>query len=386
MMHLLLISPGNSIHTKRFIENLLNLGLKITLLDSVDNIMESSANYHFIRYPVSRHFYTVKKFLGEKNEKNFHSWRQSRKIKKICRQIKPDVIHLHGINRRALEIALTGFHPVVFTAWGSDINDLAEKDSDFFTKDAVKRALLKADLVTGDTPQLLERAEHLAGRKLKKELFFFGIDLSKFKPGYRGEADELRKRLKIPENAKILLSVRSMRRKMGHHLILEAFSIACKNSDNLYLIFKKFLPDENIYIEELKVLAEKMGLSKKVIWINETAYGDMPAEYALADIVINYPEQDGLPVSLFESAACKRPVVTAGLTAYRDIVSEKFFWIAAPGNTQSLAEALRACLAAPSDVRLEKVDNAFRYVSRYADQSVCFKKMTGLYEELIRKV
>src|SRR3989338_6722697 len=43
------------------------------------------------------------------------------KLSRLLKKINPDLVHVHYINDAALLAILTGFQPIILTAWGSDI-------------------------------------------------------------------------------------------------------------------------------------------------------------------------------------------------------------------------------------------------------------------------
>ena len=70
----------------------------------------------------------------------------------------------------------------------------------------------------------------------------------------------------------------------------------------------------------------------------------MPILYSLADVVINIPEQDGLPVTLFEASACRVPVITSDLPPYQEYLSEGDYFRVAAGDVEGIVAMLQRIL------------------------------------------
>src|SRR4030043_1661853 len=88
-------------------------------------------------------------------------------VKELIKEIKPDIVNAHYVTSYGTLAALLGFHPLVITAWGSDI--LVTPQKFLPSKWSVKYALKKSDLITCD-------AEHM-----KREIIKFGVNESKIK-------------------------------------------------------------------------------------------------------------------------------------------------------------------------------------------------------------
>ncbi len=240
--------------------------------------------------------------------------------------------------------------------------------------------------MTADTQEILSRCDKLAGRKLTSGLFYFGIDTAKFSADYKTESQELRKSLGVSPSAKVFLSVRRLIPQMRHHVILKAFAQASKtSSEEAVLVFTYFLasPDSD-YIKQMKETAAALGIDKKVIWMDGIDYEKLPVLYAMSDVVLNFPEHDGLPVSLFEAAAGKKPVITAGLEAYRDFLRESKFIVVPPEESafQQLTDAIRKMLSAKREDLSKDLETNYRLIMQKADKKKCLERIETIYREV----
>lgn len=173
---------------------------------------------------------------------------------------------------------------------------------------------------------------------------------------------------------------------MGHHYVLEALSriVHCPDLPHTLLVLKRYLAYSDGYEESLRVQARRLGLEDRIRWLEPSRNDEMPIEYAMADVVVNYPERDGFPVTLFEAAACRRAVVTSGLRAYRPVFGKDTVWTAPPANPDRLAEALKACISEEPAARATRLERAFRIVSERGDQQRCFASLVNVYHRFTK--
>jgi glycosyltransferase involved in cell wall biosynthesis len=360
---------------------LLDAGHTVTLVDTLKPKPADADRYTFLPYPG---IFGLER-LGLRTINRLGHWLKAAQLRLIWRRVKPDIVHVHWVDARAYQCALARLHPLILSCWGSDINNLFAPDNqDDEYRSRITRALQAAGHITADSPEVLQRCETLAGRKLNTSLFYFGIDLDRFKAGYAPEARQLRQELGIPAPARVILSVRALRPSMGHHFVLEAFSQMIKTPDlaSTVLAFKRFLPFADHYEERLKDRVQEMGLERQVYWLPEVPNEQMPIHYALADLIVNYPEQDGFPVTFFEAAACQRPVVSSDLPAYRGTFASEAFRMTRASNAEALATALIDVLRM-EPVELQRcVDLAYQQVSELGDQSRCLAQLEITYEQM----
>lgn len=411
-MHVLLIAPGHAIHTYRLVNALLDAGHRVTLLSRENRNKENRSGYEFMAYPGIRGFHRLNAGLAGLLEFPI----RVRQMRGIVRSVQPDIVNVQGLDLRFAACAAAGVHPLVVTCWGADVNDLFDVNFDdqgyrsrmeslaplsFNSKSVSHQALLqkldgyksrigdslkRASLVTGVTQQVLDRCEELAAERLPTKLFRFGVDRNVFKPGYHKEAEALRRQLGISQDAKVILSVRTLQPLFGHRDILDAFARVVRRAQrhHLVLVFQK----KHTFEQELHSLesrARELGLEDKVFWLPERIEPDqLPVQYAMSDIVVNYPVHDGFPVSLLEAAASKCPVICSDIEAYGNVFDGAFLMVP-PSDVESLASAIDQCLNEDEKHTRARVEQAFSVVSEIGDQQRNFLSFFAEMEDLIKQ-
>src|SRR6266568_3578694 len=108
-MKICYFGDGESIHVIRWCKHFESLGHQIHLI-SFKNVAIDTIHTHFID-------------AGNISVKG-RNWKvllKFREVKKILKQIQPDILHSHYATSYGITGALCGFHPYVITTLGSDI-------------------------------------------------------------------------------------------------------------------------------------------------------------------------------------------------------------------------------------------------------------------------
>jgi glycosyltransferase involved in cell wall biosynthesis len=337
-MHFLALAPGCSVHSQRFVELLLADGHTVTAMDAVDPLAAGAPPYRFV--PLPRPIRGMGR-LGRWFANLERRWRIGR-LRRLWKKIRPDVVHVQWVDDRAWLCAQAGVRPLVLHCWGSDINNFfGAPVGPAEGREKVRFSLRSADLITADTREVLARCEELAGAPLRTQLYRLGVDVPRFARDYSEQVRDLRRRLGIPPGQKVLLSVRRLHPGLGQEDIVRAFATVSRDLTlpGTVLVFRRYLAEPE-YESHLKSLVRELRVQANVAWLDGGSYDDVPVQYAMADLVVNYPEQDAFPVSLCEAAASKRPVVSSDLPAYQGLF-ERGLVLVPPKRADLLADALR---------------------------------------------
>jgi glycosyltransferase involved in cell wall biosynthesis len=233
---------------------------------------------------------------------------------------------------------------------------------------------------------MLDKCETLAGKSLATELLPLGVDTALFRPGYLQEAQAWRHRLSIPEQAHVFLSVRALHPRYGQLDILEAFAQAVPRFPcPPVMLFKRYNNrGVEAYEQQLRRRAAELGLAEHVRWVDGVDFQELPALYAAADTVVNYPAIDGFPVTFLEAAACERPVVSNRLPSYLGTFAERYFRLVEPGDRVAFAAALIEAALQPESERARTTREARSVVEREYDESLTAARLLEIYGRLGR--
>jgi hypothetical protein len=156
-MRLLYIANAKDIHTYRWVKYFADKGNDIHVISfKQSKDLENLENVHTHLLKRSRIFENsvlknITLSLFQKihiGATVFNPFFVLKQVKKLIKEIKPDILHGHSIIHHTIIGALTGFHPFVVSAWGNDV--LIYPKESKIVKYAVKFVLRKSDLVTSE--------------------------------------------------------------------------------------------------------------------------------------------------------------------------------------------------------------------------------------------
>ena len=190
-MKICFLAGANSVHSYRWIKYFADKGHDIHWISCVP------LDFDYIE---NMTFYEIKQFPIKELSLLYSAF----KIRKLIKNINPDILHAHYIGTYGLLAAMSGCNPLILTAWGSDILFAGQSK---LKGPFVKYALNKADLITCDAIHMIEAINKLSVEKEKIKLIFFGVDTDKFKPGEKNL--KLREKLNLA-NSPTIISLRNL--------------------------------------------------------------------------------------------------------------------------------------------------------------------------------
>ncbi len=285
-MKICYIANGGSIHTVRWAKWFLRKGHEIHLITPECEPIEGVTIHHV---PIDKGFFIPRPKIKSS-------------IKKIIKEIEPDILHAHQVLGYGMYGALSGFHPFIVTAWGSDIFGLPNKSKG--VRKTAKRTLEAADVITCMTQNMYDtlQNEYSLGDKLKQVRW--GIDTDTFHRGYEKESSSLRKEMDIPDNAAIVISPRGMQEVYGNHLFIEAIPDILIEYPNIYFIFLRG-GQKTPYENQIKHRAKELDIMANVRFVERLLEPKELAIYLnMSDISTSFVAYGQFGAVLLESMNC----------------------------------------------------------------------------------
>jgi glycosyltransferase involved in cell wall biosynthesis len=202
---------------------------------------------------------------------------------------------------------------VVVSARGTDINlypqfPLIQKQILF--------TLQKADGIIAVCQALKDVMVELGIAEKKIKVIPNGVDLKKF---YPVDQNESRKKLKLPMNRKIILSVGNLIERKGFHFIIEALAqinSELTDEDCPLLI----IVGEGEYRTNLEQMIRNCKLEDQVILVGAQSHTKLNAWYNSCDLFCLASSREGWPNVIFEALACGKPVVATKVWGVPEII------------------------------------------------------------------
>ena len=154
------------------------------------------------------------------------------------------------------------------------------------------------------------------------------VDMELFSPSNSAEKKKLlRHKLKLPQNATILVFVGSVKERKGVDVLIRAFIGACSERSDLYMLIvgpknKNENPsiDED-FVNDLYLLLNKNNISERVSFTGMIQDRQKLAEmYRASDIFVFPSNKEGLGNVVLEAMASELPVVVTQLPVLENII------------------------------------------------------------------
>ena len=297
-MIICLLSNAESIHTKRWIDYLVGNSYEVHLISYRWAEIDGAA---FYCYSPNHNNYLYK---------SFHFLRSFKSIKKKIWEINPDILHAHYLTSYGLLGALSGYRPLIVSAWGSDL--LVDSKKSFFHKYLIRRTLERADLITVMASHMIPVVEGLGADLHKTLKVTIGIDTQKFNINARKD-----------NNSKvIILSNRVFEKEQNIETIVNSLPFLLRRQNDVEIRFY----GDGSRKDYCQNLVKKLGIQFNTRFFGFVGHDEMPQHLKQAHIYVSSSTSDGDHVSLMEALACGLFPVVTDIPANREWIEDGKEW------------------------------------------------------------
>ncbi len=215
--------------------------------------------------------------------------------------------------------------------------NVIEQLNDFIIGRSVLRYANKIIAVSKETMKYVLK---LGADRTKTSVIYNGVDIDTFHPANKAES---RRKVGLPQNRKIILSVRRLVYKNGLDTLIDSVPLVAQNHPNVLFVVAGKGPSRKLIedrITDLKV-------ENNIILVGFVADELLPAYYCAADcFVLPSASGEGLPLVLLEAMSCGLPVVATTVGGTPEIVSYmKNGILIPPRDSEAMAEAVSSVLS-----------------------------------------
>jgi glycosyltransferase involved in cell wall biosynthesis len=213
----------------------------------------------------------------------------------------------------------------------------------------------------------------------KVEVIYNGIEVGRFTVPEANVKERAKIALGLDPKSPVIGTISRLSRQKGHKYLLNAFVDLVGSFPELKLLIVGSGPLE----EELKVMAQKLGLSKSVIFTG--ARRDIPEILKALDIFAMPSLWEGFPVSLLEAFATGLPVVASPVGGVADAVEDNVSGLLVESqDVKGLVSALSKLLN-DSALALRLGKEARGIVEERFSVSTMMDSMTKLYTDALEQ-
>lgn len=340
-MKVLVVGP-KSVHVSNYIAALGKAGI------TPDLLAEESCDFE----NVSQEFH-----ISFRSTKPWNVMRSVQDLKRVLKQVQPDIVHIHQVNRLAYFTARTCDKmniPVVTTAWGSDVLIIPQANA--FYKMLVRKTLERSAIITADSEEMIQAMKKLHASDRKYHLLQYGVDV-----------------IQSQDKVNVIYSNRL------HEPIYRIDQIINYAAD-----FFQNHPDWKLVVgavgtltEALKEQVKDLGIGDKVEFVGWLQKSDNQNWYAKSSVYISIPKHDGTAVSLLEAMSAGCIPIVSDLAVSREWIKQGENGIIEEKNVNPLVKALEMDSQKCAEINR-------KLIQEKASRDNCTKSFVKFYQEIVR--
>jgi glycosyltransferase involved in cell wall biosynthesis len=178
-------------------------------------------------------------------------------------------------------------------------------------------------------------------RSDKVKTIYNGVDTAHFRPDRSSKQRVLECYPRL-SGKRVLLFLSHVTRQKGLNLLIKIFPSLLREQPNLMLV----VVGGGDFLHEAKKMSVQLGVSDHIIFTDMVDINSIPDYINTADIfILPTLRKEGLPLSILEVMACKKPVITTNIGGNTSVIKNGLNGILVPpGDTSKLEEAIRHLL------------------------------------------
>lgn len=182
--------------------------------------------------------------------------------------------------------------------------------------------------------------------KVEKRVIPTGIELAKFDRPEIGpqQLSDLRARLGIEEDEKMLLSLSRVSYEKNIQAVLEAFVDVLQENQKVKLV----VAGDGPYLNTLKEQAQDLKIQNSVIFTGMIAPSETALYYKAADFFISASTSETQGLTYLESLASKTPIIAHGNPYLDNLINDKMFGTLYYEERDLSGAILEALIATPN--------------------------------------
>ncbi len=352
-MRILFVAPGNSIHSKKWVEFFYEAGDTTTEWISFED-----SNFHSPSPVVPGGSFSVLRMI-----------RTISRVRRAITQFRPDVVHVHSVARYGLISLAVPRRLLVLTPWGSDVLMVGGNRA---RKLLLKAVLGRASLLTCDALHMRNELVRQGVHESRIRIVNFGIDCMRFAPAGNGSAAD--------QSEFVLLSTRNLEPVYDIATLIRAIPSLRQSLSGLRAI----IVGSGSEAGSLQALAKQLGVAEIVDFVGRIPNEELPSLLRSVNAYVSTSLSDaGIAGSTAEAMSSGVPVVVSatgenGLWV-EDTVSGFLF---DAGDSAALARAVFRIAELMPGERKAMTERARATILDRNDYRNEMNKMLNLYREM----
>ena len=349
---ILYVSDASSVHTRRWAEYYRDQGVQVHVASFRPAVIDGVSVHLLPTFGLGRAGYVL----------------AVRSLRRLAKRLGPDVVHAQYITSYGFVAALAGLHPLVLTAWGSDVLITPRTSRLMFR--VTSYTLRHADAIT-TVAQHMNAAVASLGVPVDDIITIpFGVDTQRFLPP----------RLPRPNTSPLrVICTRNFASVYSVHTLL----VALRDVANRGLCLRVDLVGDGPLRKDLEGLVARAQMGSWVRFHGHVDHNRLAQLLAQANIFVTPALSDGNNVSLNEAMACSCFPIATNIPANAQWLDHGVNGLLyPPGDAAGLATCILQA-AGDADLRSRAGIMNRTIVESRADWRVSAARMNATYADAI---
>jgi glycosyltransferase involved in cell wall biosynthesis len=265
------------------------------------------------------------------------SFRILLRLRKIVKEIRPDVVHSHSMGSYAWVATVLNLRPRVLTPWGTDL--LVDINNSVVNRFLTRWSLRSADLVTTDAEYFFDPLIKLGVKKSRLILVPFGTDITLFKPIAKKTSNTLLK----------IVSTRTLNPVHSVEDLISVIPDLLKYEPSIQFI----IVGGGANLETFRNQISDLGLLDRVTFTGMLDEKSLIEVLQNSDVYVSTSPLDaGLAASTAEAMACGLPVIHPDVADNRIWADQSGGALYTANNQEELKSALTELISLPEIKRV----------------------------------
>lgn len=312
-----------------------------------------------------------------------------KKIKKIIKEFKPDIVHTHASKAGAIgrlaaanckvPVIVHTFHGHVFKGYFSGF-----KTSIFKTIERYLSKKSSAIVAISDIQKKELTQEYKVCDVKKTHVIKLGFDLQKFTDKKEEKRKNFREKYILQEDELAIVIIGRLAPIKNHYLFIDAIEHLAKNCDKK---IKAFIIGDGETKNDLIGYIKNKNLSfatqpdTKALFIFTSWIREVDVALAGADLVCLTSKNEGTPVSLIEAQAAGKFIITTNVGGIKDILNPKCGLLSEANDTETYKKNLLHAVT-----NFEKISKTANAASEEVIKEFSYTRLCREMDELYRKL
>lgn len=363
-MKVFLLADVNSVHVIKWATSLSDKGIDVSIFSLGNLEVDSYDNYSDIT--IFTNNTQVSKVNGAFSKLKYLS--VFRRLKKIVKEEKPDIVHAHYATSYGLLGALLNFKPFVLSVWGSDVYGFPLKS--FLHKALLKFNFKKANLILSTSKAMVNESRKYTNKKMI--VTPFGINTAVFKPNLRNDS--------VCDKSDIVIgTIKTLEYVYGIDRLISVFKKLIDKYPSLPL--KLIIVGKGSLMSDLLELVKKNNIENHVVFTGAISHNLIPIYHQMLDVGVYLSREESFGVAVLETCSVAKSVVVSNVGGLPEIVADKKTGFVVNSDDEAFLALEKLVLSEGLRIKMGQMGRE-RVVKEY-DWNKNVNQMIGIYKEIV---